>query len=415
MESLVDQICCPSTPDHQISALLMAIYLNGMDLDETTYLTQAMANSGEQIDLRSISGEHVDKHSTGGVGDKISLILIPMIASIGVPILKLSGKGLGHTGGTLDKLGTFSGIKLQESVPSMIQQVREIGLGIFGQTSTLVPADKIMYDLRDQTATVSSLPLIAASIMSKKIAAGAKKVLLDVKVGNGANLQGMSQNHELAAMMVEIGRRLGVNTRAVLTDMESPLGHAIGNALEVREAIEVLSGQGSQRLRQLCIELGLHMLGMAGLTEHPDELRQKLESSLDCKIALRKLRQMVVYQGGNPEIIDAGGRFQGAPHHLVLTAQSSGFVGDIRAKILGMASMIAGAGRSHKDNQVDLLAGIYIHSEVGDRVSKGDPLISLYAERKELLDKAAIGLLNAVRIDPRPPSPRSLIYDCIML
>lgn len=406
---LVQLICDARTPDYQISALLMAIYLQGMNEGEVSYLARAMAETGETISFPSDEGLVVDKHSTGGVGDKTTLVLMPLIAATGLKVAKLSGRGLGHTGGTLDKLSVFEGYRYDLSRKEIIRAVHDTGIVLSGQTERLVPADRRMYALRDSTATVDSLPLIASSIMSKKIAGGAKAILLDVKVGNGAIFEDAGKARELARSLVSIGQHLQIPTRAVLTDMSAPLGYAVGNALEVGEAIETLRGEGPARFRELCIQLGIRLLMMTGRTPSEQAAEDLLNRTLDSGEALEKFRSIIENQGGKSHYLDYPEDLPRAAFQKTLTAPESGFIVSIHARKIGMASMYSGAGRASKDQEVDLGAGIFLHQERGNLVAKGDPLLTIYASSPEKMDQVVQIASSAITISDEAPEPTPLI------
>lgn len=374
-------------PDYQMAALLMAGFLNGFDEAETAQLTQCMARSGEQLDLSSIPGIKVDKHSTGGVGDKTTLIVGPMAAACGVPVAKMSGRGLGHTGGTADKLESIPGYRIGLSTEEFVKQVREIGIALVGQTGNLAPADKRIYALRDVTGTVESIPLIAASIMSKKIAAGADAILLDVKVGSGAFMKTKADAKKLAETMKAIGERAGRKTAAVLTDMEMPLGRTIGNALEAAEAVDVLRGRGEARLTALCIELTAQMLVLADKGELPDCRRMAQQSIADGS-AFRKLCEVVCAQGGDVRCIEHPERLARSPICTAYRAKASGFISRIDTQKCGMAACVLGAGRERKEDAIDYGAGIVLHKNYSDAVSSGDVIAELYTSEEERLKPA---------------------------
>ncbi|MDU6249633.1 MAG: pyrimidine-nucleoside phosphorylase, partial [Paeniclostridium sordellii] len=370
----VDKYSKGEIPDYQASALLMAIYLNKMNKQETAYLTEAMMNSGEVIDLSEIKGIKVDKHSTGGVGDKTSLILVPMVCAAGGKVAKLSGRGLGHTGGTLDKLESIPGFNISVEEEKFKDMVKNAGLVIAGQTQNLVPADKKIYALRDVTATVDSIPLIAASIMSKKIASGSDAILLDVKYGEGAFMKTAEDAKKLATAMVNIGNSLGRKTSAAITLNGEPLGYAIGNALELKEVIEVLKGKGPEDLRELCLQLGAQMLKIGGIEPDTKKGREKLEKVLTDNSALSKLRELAVLQGGDPSVIDNPELFEIAPLTYEVKANKEGYVYDLNAEKVGIASLLTGAGRHTKDDELDYGAGIILKKKMGDYVKEGDVL-----------------------------------------
>lgn len=365
-------------PDYQTSALLMAIFINGMDIEETTWLTSAMTSSGDILDLGEIPGVKVDKHSTGGVGDKTTLVAAPIIAACGVPIAKLSGRALGHTGGTIDKLEAIPGFRTALTKDEIISKVRKIGLVIAGQTGNIAPADKVMYALRDATATVESIPLIASSIMSKKLASGAECILLDVKTGSGAFMSTLEKSRELARVMVDIGKALGKKVKALITDMDSPLGYAVGNAPEVIEAIETLKGKGPEDLTKLSVEIAAMLLQMAGTrNESLSECRQKAEVALFSFAALEKFREMVIEQGGTPDVIEDYSLFKKPEYSIDVTAPKTGYIERIRADIAGRAVTLLGAGREKKGDPVDPSAGIILKAKPGDFVNYGTIIVTL--------------------------------------
>ncbi|MBU3104352.1 pyrimidine-nucleoside phosphorylase [Clostridium gasigenes] len=399
--------------DYQTSALLMAIYLNGFTEVETSNLTMAMVNSGDVIDLTMIDGIKLDKHSTGGVGDKTSLILIPMVAAAGGKVAKLSGRGLGHTGGTLDKLESIPGFNIEVDEAKFKELVQNAGLVIAGQTQNLVPADKKIYALRDVTATVDSIPLIAASIMSKKIASGSDAILLDVKYGEGAFMKTAKDAEELARAMVSIGKNLGRNTSAAITLMGEPLGYAVGNALEIQEVIEVLSNRGPDDLRELCLELGAQMLKLGNIEVDVEKGRKLLEELLANGKALSKLRELVVNQGGDPAVIDNPKKFTISPLIHEVKSPKEGYVFDLDAEKVGISSLITGAGRETKADNIDHGAGILLKIKMGDYVKKGDVLATLYSSHENLFAKAEEVLLEAYDIQDKKPAKVSIINKII--
>ena len=399
--------------DYQASALLMAIYLNGFTEVETSNLTMAMVNSGDVIDLTMIDGIKLDKHSTGGVGDKTSLILIPMVAAAGGKVAKLSGRGLGHTGGTLDKLESIPGFNIEVDEAKFKDLVQNAGLVIAGQTQNLVPADKKIYALRDVTATVDSIPLIAASIMSKKIASGSDAILLDVKYGEGAFMKTAKDAEELARAMVSIGKNLGRNTSAAITLMGEPLGYAVGNALEIQEVIEVLSNRGPDDLRELCLELGAQMLKLGNIEVDVEKGRKLLEELLANGKALSKLRELVVNQGGDPTLIDDPKKFTISPLSHEVKSPKEGYVFDLDAEKIGVSSLITGAGRETKADNIDHGAGIILKIKMGDYVKKGDVLATLYSSHENLFAKAEEVLLEAYDIQDKKPVKVSIINKII--
>lgn len=399
-------------PDYQASALLMAICLQGMNPEETLALTMAMVDSGDRTDLSSIPGVKVDKHSTGGVGDKTTLILAPLVAACGVPVAKMSGRGLGHTGGTIDKLESIPGFSTDLSMDVFLQCVREHGLAVAGQTGRLVPADKKLYALRDVTATIDNISLIAASIMSKKLAAGADAIVLDVKTGSGAFMQTLDEARALARAMVEIGNGAGRRTVAVLTDMDQPLGLAIGNALEVREALEVLGGEGPADVREICLVLAAEMLSLAGLG-HPETCRLLAVEALDSGRALDKFREMVAAQGGDAGVVDDPSRLPVSPVVKPCLAKKSGVLHRIVSDQLGMASMVLGAGRRTKEESIDPASGIVLVKKPGDSIRKGEPLALLHGGTQADFGLAERMLDEAVSIGSAEWTAVPLVLDTV--
>lgn len=399
-------------PDYQMSSFLMAVVFNGMTKAEQLALTQAMVNSGDVVDLSAIEGIKVDKHSTGGVGDKTSLILGPLVASMGVPVAKMSGRGLGHTGGTLDKLESISGMEIEIDMERFIKQVNEIKLSIIGQTGNLAPADKYLYALRDVTGTVESIPLIASSIMSKKIAAGADAIVLDVKFGAGAFMKTLDDAKELAKAMVEIGRDAGRETVAFLTDMNQPLGFAIGNALEVKEAIETLSGKGPRDLEELVLQLASHMVVLAQKAINPEQAYTQLKEKLQNGEALQKFKEFVVAQGGDVSQIENPDLLPSASAVLEVTASQAGYVEKIDALSIGIAAMKLGAGRATKEDRIDMGVGVVLNKKVGEVVNVGDVLAYIHTNQAD--SKEAIDYINkAYEITSSPVCSPTLIYDII--
>ncbi|NND07859.1 MAG: thymidine phosphorylase [Saprospiraceae bacterium] len=407
---LVERICDPRTPTFQMSAMLMAIYLKGMTLNETTLLAKAMADSGDQIDLSKLPGPTFDKHSTGGVGDKTTLIIVPLLASVGIQILKLSGKALAHTGGTLDKLQSFTGINLHPNISTLVNQVNDIGCAIAGQSASLVPADEIMYRLRDQTGTVSSIPLIASSIMSKKIAAGADHLLLDVKVGSGANITKYSDNQELAKTMVSIGNNLGITTEAILTNMAMPLGRAIGNSLEVKEALEVLGNGGSKNLRAYCLDCCCIALELCGLKNRSDNQRN-LEANLSNGKAIEIFRKMIELQGGSTKLFHQNLTNSDSPHQTTIYAKQDGYICKMNARAFGEVSSLC--SQKPDGNSIDLNAGIYLHKTVGDYVQTNQPICTIYSFTPENLSTGLAEIKKAIKINDSLPSENKLILERI--
>ncbi|MBM7588629.1 pyrimidine-nucleoside phosphorylase [Brevibacillus fulvus] len=400
-------------PDYQMSAWAMAVFWRGMTPRETADLTLAMATSGDQIDLSSINGIKVDKHSTGGVGDKTSLVVAPLVAAAGIPVAKMSGRGLGHSGGTLDKLESFAGYQVERSREQFLQQVREIGVAIIGQSGNLTPADKKLYALRDVTATVEAVPLIASSIMSKKIAAGADAIVLDVKVGKGAFMKTVEDAERLASAMVEIGRQVGRQTVAVLSDMNQPLGFAVGNALEVQEAVETLKGDGPKDLTELALTVGSQMLVLGGKETELDVARHKLEELIASGRAVDKLAEMVAAQGGDAQAVYDFSRFPQASLKYEITAVKAGYIAEINAENIGHASVLLGAGRLTKETKIDLAVGIVLQKKVGDFAEKGEVLATVYANQQKLLDTARPEVEAAFQISESPVQASPFIYKII--
>lgn len=395
---IIENYTAGKIPDYQISALLMAIYFKEMNDEEAKDLANAMANSGDMIDLSSIPGVKVDKHSTGGVGDKVTLILGPLLASLGVKFAKMSGRGLGHTGGTIDKLESIPGYKVELKVEDFMKQVKDIGIAIVGQSGDVAPADKKLYALRDVTATVDIIPLIASSIMSKKLASGADAIVLDVKVGHGAFMKTEEEAQKLAKLMVEIGRLSGRKMTAILTGMDEPLGHKIGNGLEVYEAIETLHGHGPKDLVDVTIEIGAHLLGDANIETDFDKAKSLLRNALKDGSAFNKFVEVVKAQGGDTTIL-----YQ--PEQLLskkieeVHANQSGYVEDINALEIGKAAMRLGAGRETKEDQIYMEVGIDLHKKIGSKVEKGDVLATLYVRDKGV-NEAKNLITNAIKIGP---------------
>lgn len=402
-----------SIPDYQTSALLMAIVLKGMTSEETSSLTYAMMKSGDVIDLSSIKGIKVDKHSTGGVGDKTSLVLGPLVASFGVKVAKMSGRGLGHTGGTLDKLEAIPGYQIEISEKDFINQVNDIGCAIIGQTGHLVPADKKLYALRDVTATVESIPLIASSIMSKKLASGSDTILLDVKFGSGAFMKTREKAKELAEAMVAIGKSLGRDTRAILTDMDQPLGLAVGNSLEVIEAIKTLKGTGPRDLTELCLEASAIMLEQAGKFSNRLEALEALKLKINSGEALRKFADMVQAQHGDAEFILDPTLFPTAKFVYEVRADKAGYVEHIDSLAIGITSMKLGGGRETYNDVIDMAAGIMLAKKVGDKVDVNDVLCTLFTDKEMSIDELALAALTAFEITPKHLETPPIVYDYI--
>ena len=393
-----------SIPDYQAAALAMAIFFRGMNARETADLTMEMAASGDRVDLSPIEGVKVDKHSTGGVGDKTTLAVVPLVASLGVPVPKMSGRGLGHTGGTLDKLESIPGFSVQIDRERFLEIARTVGCAVVGQTANLVPADKKLYALRDVTATIDSIPLIASSIMSKKIAAGSDAILLDVKCGSGAFMKTRERAIELAAAMVVIGEQVHRHTIALITDMDQPLGLAVGNSLEVMEACDVLKGTAPDDIAETCVELAANMLVLAGRGAL-DECRDMVRGQIANGQGLAKLRKMIEAQGGDPLVVDDYTRFAQAPIVHEVRANCSGFVVSMNAEAVGVASATLGAGREKIEDSIDPSAGIMLAVKKGARVEEGDLLATLYTSNEKTLVAAAEQLRGAYTFGLEPPQP----------
>lgn len=399
-------------PDYQVSSLLMAIYFQDMTDEERANLTMAMVESGDQIDLSAIEGVKVDKHSTGGVGDTTTLVLGPLVAAVGVPVAKMSGRGLGHTGGTIDKLEAIEGFHVELTSEQFIKQVNELKLAVIGQSGNLTPADKKLYALRDVTATVSSIPLIASSIMSKKIAAGADAIVLDVKTGEGAFMKTVEDAEALATAMVRIGNNVGRNTMAIISDMSQPLGNAIGNALEVKEAIDTLSGKGPEDLTELCLLLGSQMVVVGGKASSLDEARNMLEGVIADGSALEIFKQFIEWQGGNGQVVDQPELLPQATYTFEIEAPRSGYVSYMEADEIGTAAMLLGAGRATKESEIDLAVGIVLNKKVGDAVEQGESLATFYANSENIEDAKALFLANFTISDDQVEAP-PLVYKVI--
>lgn len=399
-------------PDYQVSALLMTIVFNGMNKDELGTLTLEMAKSGHMVDLSSIDGITVDKHSTGGVGDKTTLIIAPLVAVCGGKVAKMSGRGLGHTGGTIDKMESIPGLQTEMNQEAFIEQVNHIGLAVIGQSEGLAPADKKLYALRDVTGTVDSIPLIASSVMSKKLASGAQAILLDVKVGSGAFMKTLDDARQLAQAMVDIGKTNGRFVKAILTDMDRPLGHAIGNALEIREVIDTLKGNGPEDLTHECLVMAAHMLVLGKICDY-DTAFERVQQALDSGAALERLGLMISAQGGDERVLNDDSLLPVGRYTRDVTAQLNGYITHMNTEQCGIVSVMLGAGRTVKDGPIDYSAGIVMHRKTGDAVSKGDVIATLYAGDKGLLDGAEETYLEAIKIDKQSPEIRDTVLDII--
>ena len=402
-----------SVPDYQMSAMAMAIYFQGMDRRETLDLTLAMLYSGDTIDLSGVSGVKADKHSTGGVGDKTSLVLVPMMAACGVKMAKMSGRGLGHTGGTIDKLESFPGFDAALTMEQFFHNVETVGMVISGQSANLDPADKKLYALRDVTGTVPSIPLIASSIMSKKLAAGADVIVLDVKCGAGSFMRTPEQARALATEMVEIGRGAGRNTVAVITDMDEPLGYAVGNALEVREAIDALNGAEPGELMELCYTLGSAMLTAGGLAPDEQTARAMQEETIRSGAALEKLRTLIEAQGGDASAVDDPDLLPTAPVQMETASVIQGYVNHIDAADVGAVSMHLGGGRATKESEIDLRVGVVLRKKVGDYVNLGESLGTIHAADENSAEEAVRLLRDCYHITPEPPEPTPFIKGIV--
>lgn len=399
--------------DYQMSAFAMAVYFQGMDFEETVAMTIAMRDSGEVLDLKGVSGPKVDKHSTGGVGDKVSICLAPMVAACGVVVPMMSGRGLGHTGGTLDKLEAIPHFRVHLGIPEFKRQLKEIGCALIGQTEELAPADKRLYALRDVTGTVESIPLITSSILSKKLAAGIDALVLDVKVGRGAFMKTEGEARALAKSLVRVGTLADKKVVALLSDMNAPLGRTIGNSLETAEALQVLHGQGPEDLREVTWALGAEMLRCAGLARTRAQGERQLTSVVKSGAAARKMREVVESQGGDHRVVDEPDRLTQARHHATLEARTSGVVHELDPLELGLVSMGLGAGRMRAEDTVDAGAGLRLHVEVGDRVKRGDPLATLYTSNPSTLSHSLARAGEAVQIGKTGTRRESRIIDRI--
>lgn len=399
-------------PDYQVSALLMTIVFNGMNARELGTLTLAMAQSGNMVDLSNIDGITVDKHSTGGVGDKTTLIIAPLVAACGGKVAKMSGRGLGHTGGTIDKMESIPNLKVSLEQDAFINQVNKIGLAVIGQSEGLAPADKKLYALRDVTGTVDSIPLIASSVMSKKLASGAQAILLDVKVGSGAFMKNIEDARELAKAMVDIGKGNGRSIKAILTDMDRPLGHAIGNALEIREVIDTLKGHGPEDLTHECIIMAAHMLVLSHMCDYETALN-RVQQALDSGVALERLRLMVDAQGGDSRVIDDESILTIGQFTYDVIAPQDGYIIHVNTEQCGIASVMLGAGRTVKDGPIDYSAGILMHKKTGDSVTVGECIATLYASDESLLSNAAKTYLEAITFGETAPIMADTILDIV--
>ncbi len=399
--------------DYQAAALIMAIYINGMNDREITDLSIEMAESGEILDLSELGENVVDKHSTGGVGDKVSIILLPIIASLGVPIAKMSGRGLGFTGGTVDKLESIPGYKTDIGIDEFISNVKNIGISMIGQTLNLAPADKKIYALRDSISCVESIPLIASSIMSKKIASGANKIVLDVTVGKGAFMKNQENAERLAKQMIQIGKLANKEVKCVLTKMDEPLGYSVGNSLEVIEAINFLKGDMQEDLREVVLELGSYMLKLAGKGENIEENKKRILENIQNGEAYNKFKQMVQNQGGDISYLEDTNKFEKSKHILAVVANKSGYVQEINAEEIGKLSCYLGAGRINKEDKINQKAGIILNKKVGDRVEEQDFLAYICTDEEEKLEEAERKILEIYKIDEKQINRKSTIIETI--
>jgi pyrimidine-nucleoside phosphorylase len=413
MKSFFNACLNEKIPDYQVSAFLMAAFLQGLNADETRFLTEIMLNSGDVIDLEGIKGPKVDKHSTGGVGDKVSLILTPMLASAGVVVPMMSGRGLGHTGGTLDKLESIPGFRTFLGIEEFKAALLKTGCAMIGFSAEMAPLDKKLYALRDVTATVESIPLITASIMSKKLSEGIEGLVLDVKVGSGAFMKDLGSARELASRMVETGKSFGVRTIAVITDMNEPLGLAIGNSLEVIESIDALRGEGPEDLMEVTLFLGAVMLQIAGVENDMDEGRRRLEQLVTDGSALKRFKEMVLQQGGDIDVINRPSRLLPARLPVDVPSEQEGYIQSMDAGAVGTASMLLGSGRETMDDSIDHSAGILLKSKVGDYVKKGDILCTLRSRDDVMIKSAGAMFLNALSFGADPPDKRHMIIEVI--
>ncbi|MFW6279004.1 MAG: thymidine phosphorylase [Bacillota bacterium] len=410
---LIENYSQDQVPDYQMAAWAMAVFFQGLNVEETSILTRAMVNSGDSLDLSSVKGKVVDKHSTGGVGDTTSLVLIPLVSAAGVPVAKMSGRGLGYTGGTIDKLESIPGLKTNLTREKFMDSVNDIGAAVAAQTARLAPADKKLYALRDVTATVESIPLIASSIMSKKIAGGSAGLVLDVKVGQGAFMKQLARAEELAELMVKIGNNADIETSAVLTNMDQPLGKAIGNSLEVIEAIETLKGKGPADLEKLCLTLGSRMLMLHGRASSFQEGKEILKTTLSSGRALEQMTKIIANQSGNPDIVEDYSLFRNSEYKCEVKSEKTGYVTNLDALKIGKLSVELGAGREKKGDQIEPEAGIVLKKKYGDRIERGDSLAELYSNKNEYMRLGPPKLKKAYEIVTTKPRKKELILNHI--
>jgi pyrimidine-nucleoside phosphorylase len=410
IEFFVDGFSKDEIPDYQVSSWAMAVLLNGMNARETTDLTMAMAHSGEVLDLSDVVKINVDKHSSGGVGDKTSLVVMPVVAACGLPCGKMSGRGLGFSGGTIDKLESIPGYRVNLTVKEFKNQLKKHGIVLTGQSQDLAPADGKLYKLRDVTGTVESIPLIASSIMSKKIASGANAIVLDVKVGSGAFMKTIDKAKQLADLMVDIGRLAGRNVVALLSDMNQPLGAAVGNSLEVKESIETLHGGGPADFKEHCLHVSAHMLVLGHRAKNLDTARILAEKAVDSGDGFRKFKELVIAQGGDVSYIDHPEKFPKATYIKSVTSLKEGYLSVVNAETIGIASVALGAGRAKKTDDIDHAVGFVIHQKVGHRVKKGEPLFTVHANDLKKLENAEESVMKAFEWSSRPVKPLPLFY-----
>ena len=413
LKHIVDGFVAGKIPDYQMSAFLMALYFNGMKPKETAIFTELMMRSGDVINLSSIEGIKVDKHSTGGVGDKTTLILAPLVAAAGVPVAKMTGRGLGHTGGTIDKLEAITGMSVEMTKRKFIARLKKIGIAVCGQNEKLVPADKQIYALRDVTGTVRENSLIASSIMSKKLACGADAIVIDIKVGDGAFMKNLKDATKLGREMQAIGKQMGRKVIGVATSMDQPLGRAVGNAIEVKEAIETLKGNGPSDLTELCFQLGAQMLLLANVTKSVPIAKIILKDLIDSGKAFDKFKQLVKEQGGDVDLVMHPEKLPISQHKANVLSPTSGYVADLKAFDVGLTSVKLGAGRATKASVIDPGAGIYLHKKIGEKVKKGEPLATMYTQNKKSIRNAKALLLNAYTIKATKPKKKKLILKII--
>lgn len=412
IEYMVNGYTQDDIPDYQMSAFLMTIYFKGMNEEETSDLTLAFVNSGDKVNLSMIDGIKVDKHSTGGVGDKISLIVIPLVASVGVPVAKMSGRGLGHTGGTIDKLESIEGFKTEMTEEEFVRNVNKHKMAIVGQSANLTPADKKIYSLRDVTSTIDSIPLIASSIMSKKIASGADAIVLDVKVGSGAFMKSIDEAKKLARNMVDIGKSLNKDTIAVITNMNQPLGYEVGNANEIKEAIKVLKGEGAEDETTVALTIASYMCILGGAFDDFDDAYKSLNQIIKNGQAIDKLKELIYIQGGDSTVVDNPDKLPHAKNHIEVKAVKSGYVVAINAEYIGISAMLLGAGRKTKEDKIDYSAGISLKKKIGDYMEKGEIVSVLHTNLDKYQDAYDI-VLNALTISKDKPEIEKYIYQII--